>query len=57
MPSSDRTTDFREAIKQKQNAFPESNRRKRSRNTDAREGQVALGKEYIAEAYVIVRAF
>jgi syntaxin 18 len=58
MPARDRTTDFQEAIKQKQDELPESKRRKLSRHATAEgQGQVTLGKEYIAEAYVIVRAY
>lgn len=58
MPGIDRTTDFREVLTEKRNALPDSKRRKISRaaNGDSPvDGQNVLGKEYVAEAYVIVR--
>jgi syntaxin 18 len=58
MPSINRTTDFREVLAEKRNALPETKRRrmsKPSKSDTEREGQNILGKEYISEAYVIVR--
>jgi len=52
MPANDRTSDFREIVKEKQNSFPESKRRRIHR--PQRDGQDLLGKEYVAEAYVIL---
>jgi len=58
MPSINRTSDFREVLAEKQNILPETKRRRTSRplkSDTEREGQNILGKEYISEAYVIVR--
>lgn len=58
MTGTDRTSDFREVVAEKHNALPEAKRRKISRPAKGdgeREGQTILGKEYISEAYVIVR--
>jgi hypothetical protein len=56
MPFSDRTIDFKEATKAKQNALPSSKKQKGHQSTAAqRQNQPAMGKEYISEAYVIVR--
>jgi syntaxin 18 len=58
MPGTDRTADFREALADKRHALPESKRRKISRPSKSdteREGHTLLGKEYISEAYVVVR--
>lgn len=59
MPGTDRTADFREALADKRHALPESKRRKISRpsksDTERGAGHNLLGKEYISEAYVIVR--
>ncbi|OCH84177.1 hypothetical protein OBBRIDRAFT_786491 [Obba rivulosa] len=55
-----RTQEFREVLKEKQVQLPESKRRKISRPpkrasaSGQREGQDALGKQYIDEAYVIL---
>lgn len=57
MPSSDRTSDFRETIREKELEIPETKRRKLSkftRGVSGRDDQAHIGKEYIAEAYVIV---
>lgn len=58
MPGTDRTTDFRELLTEKQNAIPEAKRRKVTKYTKGDspgESQNLLGKEYLAEAYIIVR--
>ncbi|KAH9940574.1 hypothetical protein B0H21DRAFT_754621 [Amylocystis lapponica] len=56
MPSSSRTSEFREILKEKQSAFPETKRRKLTprRAADQREGQDPLNKEYIAQGYAIL---
>jgi hypothetical protein len=56
MPVSNRTSDFREIVNEKQKEFPESKRPKTSKQPHAqRDGRALLGKEYVAEAYIIVR--
>ncbi|OBZ76630.1 Syntaxin-18 [Grifola frondosa] len=55
MTASSRTSEFRQILKEQQNAVPEAKRRRSSKrpNTDTqREG--SLNKEYLAEAYVIL---
>jgi hypothetical protein len=57
MPGVDRTTDFHELLTQKRNAIPEAKRRKitkYAKSDPPGESQNLLGKEYLAEAYVIV---
>jgi len=57
MPATSRTAEFREILKEKQNVQPEAKRRKLTPKRVAdgqRDGQDLLGKEYLAEAYVIV---
>ena len=57
MTASDRTPEFRGLLRDVQNTIPEAKRRKLSgkRVGDAqREGQDALSKEYLAEAYAVV---
>jgi hypothetical protein len=54
MPSSDRTHDFRQVMREKENELPAAKRRKT--NETERDPQIIPGKEYVAEAYVIVRA-
>ncbi|KAJ7507705.1 snare protein syntaxin 18/UFE1 [Mycena galericulata] len=56
MPSSDRTHDFRQVIREKENGIPAAKRRKTSKQTsDAeRDPQLISGKEYVVEAYVIL---
>jgi syntaxin 18 len=57
MPGTNRTADFREVLTEKQNALPEAKRRKLSgtpRHDTGGEHNL-LGKEYVSEAYVIVR--
>jgi len=57
MPATSRTAEFREILKEKQNVQPEAKRRKLTPKRVAdgqRDGQDLLGKEYLAEAYVIL---
>ncbi|KAJ6539254.1 snare protein syntaxin 18/UFE1 [Mycena capillaripes] len=56
MPSSDRTHDFRQVIREKENALPAAKRRKTAKQTNEadRDPQLISGKEYVAEAYVIL---
>lgn len=56
MTASDRTSEFREILRGVQNTIPEAKRRKVTKRVgeNQREGQVALGKEYLAEAYSVV---
>ena len=58
MAAVSRTSEFRQILSEKETGLPEK-RRKLSRNpkrSDAQaEGDVALSKEYVAEAYVVVR--
>jgi syntaxin 18 len=56
MPCSDRTQDFRKVIREQENVLPTAKRRKTSRQaTDTeRNAQLIAGKEYVAEAYIIV---
>lgn len=54
MPGTDRTLDFREILASKQNAIPEGKRRQVKGDSHPAEENI-LGKEYISEAYVIVR--
>ncbi|KAF7355225.1 SNARE protein syntaxin 18/UFE1 [Mycena sanguinolenta] len=56
MPSSDRTQDFRQVIREKENELPAAKRRKTAKqNSEAeRDPQIISGKEYVAEAYVIL---
>ncbi|KAJ7744535.1 snare protein syntaxin 18/UFE1 [Mycena maculata] len=56
MPSSDRTHDFRQVIREKENALPAAKRRKTSKQiSDAEhDSQLISGKEYVAQAYVIL---
>lgn len=59
MPGTTRTKDFQDCVAEKRNALPDVKRRKISRPARGdgaeREGQNLLGKEFVAEAYVIVR--
>jgi syntaxin 18 len=57
MPSSDRTQEFRQVIREKENTLPAAKRRKTTKQTtdSDRDPQLISGKEYVAEAYVIVR--
>jgi syntaxin 18 len=57
MPSSDRTHDFRQVIQEKENELPAAKRRKTAKQTNEaeRDPQLISGKDYVAEAYVIVR--
>lgn len=58
MPSSDRTADFRNVIREKEREIPDAKRRKLAKSTrhdSERDGGIHAGKEYIGEAYVIVR--
>lgn len=52
MGYTDRTADFREAIKSKQNLFSPSKRRKLATEVEPRD---TFGKRYVQEAYIIVR--
>ncbi|KAF8211206.1 snare protein syntaxin 18/UFE1 [Mycena galopus ATCC 62051] len=55
MPSSDRTQDFRQVIREKENELPAAKRRKTKPTNEAeRDPQIISGKEYVAEAYVIL---
>lgn len=57
MPASDRTLDFRKVVEEKENGLSDAKRRKivrTSRNDVGRDGRAQLGKDYIAEAYIIV---
>jgi len=57
MPSSDRTTDFRDFLREKKLAIPDTKRRKlvRVNRSDAElAGQGHFGREYLSEAYIIV---
>jgi hypothetical protein len=58
MPSSDRTFDFRAIIREKELENPDGKRRKLAKSIQhqsERDGDAHIGKEYIGEAYVIVR--
>lgn len=60
MPGIDRTTEFRHLLTEKQNAIPETKRRKITKGSHDGPGpdgsqENILGKEYLAEAYIIVR--
>jgi syntaxin 18 len=59
MPFLDLTNDFRSAVEVKRLAIPEARRGRFSthRQDAERDAQVGLGKEYLAEAYKIVRCF
>jgi hypothetical protein len=46
-----RTNDFRRVVLEKENAIPLAKRRATPKNIDS---QVAFGKEYVSEAYIIV---
>ena len=56
MTASDRTTEFREVLRDAQNTIPEAKRRKITKRAGEgqREGQDTLSKEYLAEGYAIV---
>ncbi|KAJ6538590.1 hypothetical protein B0H10DRAFT_2140540 [Mycena sp. CBHHK59/15] len=56
MANSDRTQDFRQVIREKENALPAAKRRKTSKqsNEAARNPQLVSGKEYVAEACIIL---
>ena len=57
MPGTDRTVDFRDILTSKRNAIPEGKRRKATQpkgDSHLVEENI-LGKEYISEAYAIVR--
>ncbi|KAJ6515996.1 snare protein syntaxin 18/UFE1 [Mycena sanguinolenta] len=56
MPSSDRTQDFRQVIREKENELPAPKRRRTAKQTNdaERDPQIVPGKEYVAEAYVIL---
>ncbi|PCH41267.1 hypothetical protein WOLCODRAFT_143476 [Wolfiporia cocos MD-104 SS10] len=57
MPATSRTTEFRALVREKRDDLPEAKRRKiapRRAADGQREGDDLLGKEYIAEAYVIL---
>ncbi|KAK7061641.1 snare protein syntaxin 18/UFE1 [Favolaschia claudopus] len=56
MPSANRTQDFRQIIHEKENALPAAKRRKTTKLTNEAEPdtQIIPGREYIAEAYVIL---
>jgi hypothetical protein len=57
MPCNNRTSDFREVLREKEDAIPDSKRRKISKHTKSDvqlDGQNVLGKQYVAEAYTIV---
>lgn len=58
MPSRDRTADFRDVVREKEREIPDAKRRKLAKSTQhegERDGGIHTGKEYIGEAYVIVR--
>lgn len=57
MPATSRLPELRDLIREKQDALPETKRRRiapRRAADGQREGQDRLNKEYTAEAYVIV---
>jgi len=56
MPFIDLTAEFRNAVHQRQSQLPDAKRRKKSARTSVagRDGESSLGKEYVAEAYIIV---
>ncbi|KAJ6509945.1 snare protein syntaxin 18/UFE1 [Mycena vitilis] len=56
MPSLDRTHDFRQVIREKENELPAAKRRKTVKQTGEaeRDPQPIAGKEYVTEAYVIL---
>ncbi|KAJ7667929.1 snare protein syntaxin 18/UFE1 [Mycena polygramma] len=56
MPSLDRTHDFRQVIREKENELPAAKRRKTAKQTGEaeRDPQPISGKEYVTEAYVIL---
>lgn len=53
MPATDRTSQFREILKEVSNSLPEVKRRKVSKPSHIQRD--VLGKQYLAEAYIIVR--
>jgi syntaxin 18 len=56
MAAVNRTLDFREVLEQRQHALPRGKRHKISRTTSGPNySQITSGKEYITEAYAIVR--
>ena len=60
MTASDRTTEFRDVLKEKEKDIPDAKRRKLSRTArrtgdEQKDVQETLNKEYIAEGYNIVR--
>ena len=58
MPATSRTSEFRELLKEKENVFPDPKRRKRTKRTSAdgqREGDELLNRQYINDAYAVVR--
>ena len=60
MTASDRTTEFRDVLKEKEKAIPDAKRRKLSRVAkrtpdEQRDAQETLNKQYLLEGYNIVR--
>ena len=57
MPATDRTSEFRLVLKEASQLVPDAKRRKvtKSSTSSQREGQDVLNKEYLAEAYNVVR--
>ena len=51
MPFRDRTNDFQQILHDKERALPDAKRQKITKPTEDK----PLGKEYVAEAYTIVR--
>ena len=56
MPFIDLTAEFRNAVHHKQSQLPDVKRRKKSVRSSVagRDDESSLGKEYLAEAYIIV---
>ncbi|CAK5262731.1 unnamed protein product [Mycena citricolor] len=54
MPCSDRTADFRQVARDKENQLPQTKRRKTTRPGAEHDTEVISGKEYVAEAYVVL---
>ena len=58
MPATSRTSEFRQLLKEKENVFPDPKRRKRTKRASAdsqREGDELLNRQYINDAYSVVR--
>lgn len=56
MPSIDRTPDFRQIVRDKQKGQPEKKSHRAHRTDTDKDGHMSLGKEYLAEAYSVVRS-